>query len=51
MSYDEAGDVAAVDEADDEAGDVRRDVRGLRSCSSCHRIWDRDYNACLNIGE
>ena len=43
--------VAAVDEADDEAGDVRRDVRGLRSCSSCHRIWDRDYNACLNIGE
>ena len=43
--------VAAVDEADDEVGDVRRDVRGLRSCSSCHRIWDRDYNACLNIGE
>ena len=39
------------EEPKEQAGGVRRIVRGRRRCSTCRRIWDRDHNACLNIGE
>jgi hypothetical protein len=28
---------------------VMKDVRGLRKCTTCQILWNRDYHACLNI--